>query len=158
MELYRKLEFIRAKATSSYWAGRINAEIGFAANLSIVRDHKYDALVDSAADFLMNGMKQDGVITDSCAKAVEKMLYPISADAKSYKIRCISHAHIDMNWMWGFQETVSVTVDTFRTVLELMREYPDLTFGQSQASTYRIIEEYAPEMFDEINDQTNRVY
>jgi alpha-mannosidase len=58
-----------------------------------------------------------------------------------------------MNWMWGYQETTSVTVDTFRTVLDLMAEYPDFTYAQSQASTYEIIEQYAPEMIDEIKAQ-----
>lgn len=58
-----------------------------------------------------------------------------------------------MNWMWGFQETAAVTVDTFRTVLDLMREYPDFTYAQSQASTYQIIEEYAPEMLEEIRQR-----
>jgi alpha-mannosidase len=55
-----------------------------------------------------------------------------------------------MNWRWGYQETASVTVDTFRTILDLMKEYPDLTFAQSQAATYEIIEKYAPSMLDEI--------
>ena len=82
-----------------------------------------------------------------------KLLLPLQKDAKAYRIHCIAHAHIDMNWMWGFQETVSVTVDTFRTVLDLMREYPDLTFAQSQASTYEIIEKYAPSMLPEIRER-----
>ena len=39
-----------------------------------------------------------------------------------------------------------MTVDTFRTVLNLMKEYPTLTFAQSQASTYEIIEKHAPDI------------
>ena len=40
--------------------------------------------------------------------------------------------HIDMNWMWGYQETAAVTVDTFRTMLDLMNEYPEYKFSQSR--------------------------
>ncbi|MCL2813112.1 MAG: glycosyl hydrolase-related protein [Oscillospiraceae bacterium] len=52
--------------------------------------------------------------------------------------------------MWGYQETAAVTVDTFRTVLGLMDEYPDFTFSQSQASVYKIIEDHDPNMIEEI--------
>jgi alpha-mannosidase len=34
----------------------------------------------------------------------------------------VGHAHIDMNWMWGYDETASITLDTFRTMLDLMNE------------------------------------
>ena len=152
MNLYRNLEHIRA-LNHSYWAARIAAELTFAANLSAVRAHKYDALLDETAAALLARARADGAITRGAAEEAEAALAPLSADAKSYKIRCISHAHIDMNWMWGFQETVGVTIDTFRTVLELMREYPSLTFAQSQASTYHIIEQYAPEMLPEIRQR-----
>ena len=56
--------------------------------------------------------------------AVEELLAPIAKVAKSYTIHCVGHAHIDMNWMWSWPETVAVTVDTFATVLRLMEEYP----------------------------------
>lgn len=34
-----------------------------------------------------------------------------------------------------------------------MREYPHFTFSQSQASVYRIVEEYDPEMMREIQER-----
>lgn len=152
MELHRKMEQIRSRR-NSYWSDRIASEMMYAVNLSSVLEHKYDELLDRTADALLASIRRDSVITDAAAKEAEERLLPLSADAKQYKIRCVAHAHIDMNWMWGFQETVSVTIDTFRTVLELMREYPEMTFAQSQASTYRIIEEYAPELLPEIRQR-----
>ena len=71
---------------------------------------------------------------------------PISKLAKKYTIHCVGHAHIDMNWMWGWPETVATTNDTFSTVLKLMDEYPGFTFSQSQASIYKIVEDYNPVM------------
>ena len=59
-------------------------------------------------------------------------------------------AHIDMNWMWSWPETVAVTNDTFATVLRLMDEFPQFRFSQSQASVYAIIEEYNPELLARI--------
>ncbi|MDR1420130.1 MAG: glycosyl hydrolase-related protein, partial [Treponema sp.] len=66
---------------------------------------------------------------------------------------CAAHAHIDMNWMWGYNETVSVTLSTMRTMLDMMREFPDFTFSQSQASVYRIVEKFDPAMFLEIKER-----
>ena len=42
--------------------------------------------------------------------------------------------------MWRYDETVAITLDTFRTMLNLMDEYLDFTFSQSQASMYKIVE------------------
>ena len=43
-----------------------------------------------------------------------------------------------------------MTVDTFETMLQLMEEYPQFKFSQSQASVYRILEEYYPELLDRV--------
>jgi alpha-mannosidase len=69
---------------------------------------------------------------------------------KRYTISLTSNAHIDMAWLWDREETKQVTHDTFRSVLDLMHEYPDFVFAQSQAQAYAWVEEYWPEMFEEI--------
>ncbi|MDR1705045.1 MAG: hypothetical protein LBS19_10245 [Clostridiales bacterium] len=104
----------------------------------------------SAIDILEAGLAADGVLTDSRAKQAEDKLLPLAAAAKRYTVLCAGHAHIDMNWMWRYDETVSITLDTFRTVLSLMDEYPDFRFSQSQASVYRIVEEHDPDMLAQI--------
>ena len=96
-------------------------------------------------------MKLNGrVLLPSQLVKTENMLMPLSEEAKKFNMICAGHAHIDMNWMWGWNETVMVALDTFRTVLDLMDEYPDFTFSQSQASVYKILEDYAPEMLEEV--------
>lgn len=151
MTLYDKIASVSAKGGQSAWATRIVAELNFAAELSTAHDHCYDDLINAAVSHLRSAVDEEGgVITKAAAMETEQLLLPLSEAAKAYRVHCISHAHIDMNWMWGFQETAAITVDTFRTVLDLMKEYPGFTFAQSQASTYRIIEEFAPDMIDEI--------
>ncbi|MBQ1956047.1 MAG: alpha-mannosidase, partial [Clostridia bacterium] len=118
--------------------------------LSLVKGGRFDRDISMAADGLIASLKSDGVITDAAAQFAEKVLVGYSEECKKTKVICVGHAHIDMNWMWGFQETAGLTVDTFRTVLNLMREYPEFTFAQSQASVYRIVEEYAPWMMEEM--------
>jgi alpha-mannosidase len=88
-------------------------------------------------------------LADSVAQG-EEVLQPIGQVAKEYTLLCISHAHIDMNWMWSWPETVAVTRDTFQTMLTLMEDFPDFIFSQSQASTYALIEKYCPATFEAI--------
>ena len=45
----------------------------------------------------------------------EKVLEPLGQEAKRYTVHIVGHAHIDVNWMWPWPETVAVTNDTFRT-------------------------------------------
>lgn len=82
--------------------------------------------------------------------SIEAALAPLGCKIKEMTVLAVSHAHLDMNWMWSYDETVSITLSTFRTILNLMKEFPDFTFSQSQASTYRIVEKYDPDMLDEI--------
>lgn len=135
---------------SWYWSNRIISQLEYAAKLSGVSDGKYDEVVNDAIEFICDRYEKDGTITKEAALETEKIILPLSDAAKSFKIVCVAHAHIDMNWMWRWDETVAVTLDTFRTMLDLMNDYPEFIFSQSQASVYRIVEEHAPEMLEEI--------
>ena len=143
MTFMDKLKRLREVSGTNYWAGRLSAELCYMACLSSTKDHIYDARLEEGADCLLEALNRNHTIGKADGEAVEAMLADLSPAAKALKVYCVSHAHIDMNWMWGFQETAAVTVDTFRTVLNLMKDYPDFTFAQSQASTYRIIEDFA---------------
>jgi alpha-mannosidase len=80
----------------------------------------------------------------------EQVLAAVGKVAKQHTVHCVGHAHIDMNWMWSWPETVAVTGDSFLTALKLMDEFPDFCFTQSQASVYAIARDYHPEMFEQI--------
>jgi alpha-mannosidase len=133
-----------------YWGSRCVLELQYAAKLSESEGGAHDGLVAKAVDLARDACRAEGAITKEATLTVEKSLQPIAAKAKGYSLICIGHAHIDMNWMWRYDETVSITLDTFRTMLDMMDEYPAFTFGQSQASVYRIVEQYCPEMLEEI--------
>ncbi|MBN2290247.1 MAG: alpha-mannosidase [Candidatus Glassbacteria bacterium] len=74
----------------------------------------------------------------------------LAAHLRSYRLYLVSNAHIDVAWLWRWRETVEATHDTFDSVLELMKQYPELTFSQSQAQLYQWMEQYYPELFDRI--------
>ena len=131
---------------------RVLAQLEFALKLSESRN-ELTPHVTRAIEILEAALQADSTITNATNKAAEDALIPIGPAAKEYEILLIAHAHIDMNWMWGWQETVAATLSTFRTMLALMREYSTFTYSQSQASVYKIVEDYDPAMMDEIKQR-----
>ena len=129
---------------------RILAEMDFALRLNAETDQDYAGAIDAALSALEQSVATNGIITISAANDAEAALAPLADAAKAFEVLFAGHAHIDMNWMWGWDETVAITLATFRTVLALMDEYPDFTFSQSQASVYKIVDDYAPELKDDI--------
>lgn len=150
MEKYLKL---KEKKGKNYWEERILAQLGYLIQL---RNGEIPEDAAKVIDHLYQQEKEEGAITKQEAAAAENKLLHYKESAKKLSVICAGHAHIDMNWMWGYQETVSVTIDTFQTMLNLMREYEDFTFSQSQASTYEAIEKYCPDMLPEIREQIKR--
>lgn len=129
---------------------RILSELEFVMHLSEENDRVYDDLLEKALDFLLDALRQHGVLTNQTCEAAEEMLMPVAEAAKKYQVILAAHAHIDMNWMWSYNETVAITLATFRSVLNIMDQYPEFCFSQSQASVYKIVEEYDPAMMEEI--------
>ncbi len=155
MTLYDKIASLKPKAGTNRQQARLYAELHYAADVSTANGGKYDKLILKAVDGVLAAVSAEGAVTNKVLDEAEQTLAPMAKTAKSYTIHCMGHAHIDMNWMWGYNETASLTVDTFRTVLDLMKEYPEFKFSQSQASVYKIIEEHAPEMLDEIKQRVH---
>ncbi|MDR2618042.1 MAG: glycosyl hydrolase-related protein [Treponema sp.] len=150
---YRQLAALRdfekqEAANPNYY--RISGELRFLSALSDSLGGTHDSLITGAAERLAARIRKEHCTTPEAAAEAEAALASLAAEAKSFEFLCVAHAHIDMNWMWGYNETVSVTLATMETMLDMMDEYPSFTFSQSQASVYRIIEEFAPAMFEKI--------
>ena len=141
-----------ATAPKTQSLARLNAELEFAYRLSGAHADKtaeWDALLQQAASHVSAGIAI-GTDADLLVQQAERLLAPLGEAAKQYTIYCAGHAHIDMNWMWSWPETVSVTYDTFATMDKLMDEFPEFHFSQSQASVYHLTDKYAPELFDRV--------
>jgi len=85
----------------------------------------------------------------SLATAQEE-LKPFAELARDNVVHIIGNSHIDLAWLWRWPETIQVCRDTFRSALDIMKDYPDFIYAQSQAQAYLWMEEHAPEIFDEI--------
>lgn len=60
------------------------------------------------------------------------------------------HAHIDLAWLWTFEETRRKIRRTFGTMLSLMDRYPNFHFNQSSAQAYAFVEQDDPALFKRI--------
>jgi len=72
---------------------------------------------------------------------------------QQFTIRAVGNSHIDMAWLWPWTETVEVVRNTFQSVLDLMREYPDFKFTMSSARTYEWMQEKYPDLFKQIEQR-----
>ncbi|MEG0711477.1 MAG: hypothetical protein RR448_04450, partial [Niameybacter sp.] len=141
----------KRETKNAYWEERIFSELRVAMELALTKNKdNYKEQLEHASHILLKKKKENGYITKEDVIEVEGSLTHIGKELREYTVHCVGHAHIDMNWLWGWHETVSVIIDTFKTMLQLLKEYKDFTYSQSQASTYKIIEEYCPEMIEEI--------
>lgn len=137
----------------SVHAERLLGQLEFAIRLSAGLGGRFDAEIKEALAVAEAGVLLDGDITSALLVRVESLLMPLSYEAKQYTVLCVAHAHIDMNWLWGYPETVAITLNTFETMLRFMDEYPDFTFSQSQGAVYEIVERFAPEMKSRIQQR-----
>ncbi len=143
------------KNNAHNWICRAEVEVGFARVLAEAQPADkaaaWNALIDQAVKTIDSADPSAGF--EGLKKAIleaESIMAEIGKEAKTYKVHCIGHGHIDMNWMWSWPETVATTYDTFASVLALMDEYPGFTYAQSQASVYALIEKHFPELFEKI--------
>ncbi|MCJ8012383.1 glycosyl hydrolase-related protein [Paenibacillus sp. KQZ6P-2] len=137
----------------TYQEDRVMTQMKYATILSARKEGAFDDLIEEVEKDLVEGYDAQGAITNELISKMEQKLIPLQEEAKQFEMLCVAHAHIDMNWQWGWDETVGITLDTFRTMLQIMREYKDFTFSQSQASLYQIVETYDPEMLEEIKQR-----
>lgn len=66
------------------------------------------------------------------------------------KVFLIGNAHLDVVWLWRWQEGLAEIKATFRSALDRMREFDDFHFSCAAAGYYEWIENNEPEMFAEI--------
>jgi alpha-mannosidase len=98
-------------------------------------------------------IKDDQAGFDASLRQAQNKLQILDGWLKQFTIRAVGNSHIDMAWLWPWTETVEVVRNTFRSALDLMREYPDFKFTMSSARTYEWMEEKYPDLFKEIQQR-----
>ncbi len=115
-----------------------------------------DLTIKVLEEFDLNAFRGDILRLIREIEKARKKLLPLSKKAKEFKVYLIAHAHIDMNWLWPWEDTVNTIRDTFSTMVNLMSKYNDFHFSQSQAITYKVVEDNFPELFERIRQYVKR--
>lgn len=52
------------------------------------------------------------------------------------KLYMIGNSHIDPVWFWDWEEGLQEVKSTFKSALDRMREYPDMTFTATSSAFF----------------------
>ena len=149
------LEVLSSASQRAYWVRRARTQVAFARAFCVAlppRETVGWSVCIEKATAILNVLDHTSDLADlqTAVNVAEEYLAVIGETARNYRIHCVGHGHIDMNWMWSWPETVATTHDTFASVLRLMDEYDGFTYSQSQAAVYALTEKYFPLQFAEI--------
>jgi alpha-mannosidase len=82
--------------------------------------------------------------------SIETNVIAGAPDMRGDSIYITGHAHMDMNWLWPYNESVKMFQDNFRQVIAFMERFPDYRMLQSQATIYQHIEQIDPPLFEKV--------
>ncbi|MGD1900494.1 MAG: alpha-mannosidase [Phormidesmis sp.] len=77
-------------------------------------------------------------------------LKSFSPKIKTRTIQCVGHAHLDMAWLWPISDTWNAAERTFKSILNLQKDFPELTYTHSSPALFEWIEHNRPKLFKSI--------
>jgi len=135
----------------AFEVGSLAEELGFAPILQ----HGKETALRVADEFRIEAISMKTADLLAEINRANDTLASLSSEAREFKIHLIGHAHIDMDWLWPWKDTLNVIERDFSTVLSLMDRYPDLHFSHSQGATYKVVEENFPELFERVRQRVS---
>ena len=90
-------ELIQGVTPVNSWHRRILYQLDFCLQMKAHSGMDVTAPVDAALTVLEEAQAADGVLTDAACARAEECLLPLAAEAKTYKLMMVGHAHLDMN-------------------------------------------------------------
>jgi alpha-mannosidase len=77
-----------------------------------------------------------------------------TAQPKDYTAHVVGYAHMDMAWLWRWEESIhDVMYNTFTNQIRLMNQNPDYTFAQDQAVVLDAMEHFYPDIFKALQEK-----
>ncbi len=90
---------------------------------------------------------------DHSLQQVRLALEPLAGWLQQRQICLTGHAHLDLAWLWPISETWQAAIRTFKSVLDLQQDFPELIFCHSSPALYAWLEANRPELFAAIQAQ-----
>jgi alpha-mannosidase len=77
----------------------------------------------------------------------------VSARDEGSALPVIGHSHLDVAWLWTYEQTRRKAERTFAIACDLLDRDPQFRFAQSQPQLYRFVEEGDPELFKRVRTE-----
>ena len=84
---------------------------------------------------------------------LRRSLLDFSPLLKQRQIQCVGHAHLDMAWLWPIADTWNAAERTFKSILNLQKDFPHLTYTHSSPALFEWIENNRPALFKQIQEK-----
>ncbi len=78
---------------------------------------------------------------------------PSEAEGNSDTLPVIGHSHLDVAWLWTYEQTRRKAERTFAIACDLLDRDPEFRFVQSQPQLYRFVEESDPKLFGRVRNE-----
>ena len=90
------------------------------------------------------------------AQAQRELRQLLQQQPRPAPLTVVSHAHLDLAWLWPVADTWQAAERTFTSVLQLMEEHPELRFGHSTPALYHWLQQHRPALFKAIHAAMER--
>lgn len=114
------------------------------------------ALKESEAALDIDAFRTGSPSSTTSLTAARNRLMELAPLIRSHDVTYVGHAHIDMNWLWTWAETIDVCHRTWDSALKLMGSFPDFGFVQSQPGAYVPIQQQFPDEFAKMKKAVDR--
>ena len=99
---------------------------------------------------------QDWAKAGASLAAARQILLTLAPITRQYDVYYVGHAHIDMNWLWTWPDTIDTCHRTWDSAMHLMDQFPDFGFVQSQPGAYVPIQQQFPAEFTRMQQASRR--
>lgn len=66
------------------------------------------------------------------------------------KLHLLCNAHLDLAWLWRWNEGLAEAISTFRVAADFCEKYDGFVFNHNEALLYEWVEEHEPQLFERI--------
>ncbi|MBC7328417.1 alpha-mannosidase [bacterium] len=157
-----EIEAYNPPAHSYRSAGPLTLKSSFLVALNRdVYDYYFDLIsfleiIENEADPLIRGTLLSAIERsfkeEDPKKARELLWQNIDLPKPAGEIHLLGQSHIDIAWLWPLKETVRKCGRTFATIINLMREFPEFRYVQSEPQAYEFAKEQFPEVYEKIKE------
>ena len=89
------------------------------------------------------------------SEELDKLIGELVEEKLKHKIYVVGHSHIDVAWMWSYEDTKRKIRRTFSTILHLIRK-EDITYAQSSSLYIDWLKEESPQLYNQVKEEVRK--